>query len=206
MSKNFQFCNNCGRNGHLFHSCKKPISSLGIICFTFHDNKLKFLLICRKDTLGYVDFIRGKYPLYNKDYIQNIIDEMTLYEKKKILTPLMAKAPPQESAVAAAPYVPEVVLEPRRSAPPRPVDPPKPVDFAPYVAELVQAKFSLKMQELEAKVMKQSRENDELLLEVEELKMRINAMTAVLAVKAVKSPSTTSMEDYDDLQTLCDEI
>ena len=78
MSKNFQFCNNCGRNGHLFHSCKKPISSLGIICYTFHDNKLKFLLICRKDSLGYVDFLRGKYPIYNKLYIKNLLEEMTI--------------------------------------------------------------------------------------------------------------------------------
>jgi ADP-ribose pyrophosphatase YjhB (NUDIX family) len=86
MSKNFQFCNNCGRNGHLFHSCKKPISSLGIICFTFHDNKLKFLLICRKDSLGYVDFLRGKYPIYNKLYIQNLLEEMTIKEKNNLLT------------------------------------------------------------------------------------------------------------------------
>ena len=42
-------------------------------------------MICRKDSLGYVDFIRGKYPLYNKRYIQNIINEMTIDEKSKLL-------------------------------------------------------------------------------------------------------------------------
>lgn len=47
---------------------------------------LEYLLICRKDTLGYVDFIRGKYPLYNVTYIQNLINEMTIEEKNKILT------------------------------------------------------------------------------------------------------------------------
>ena len=87
MNKNnYQFCNNCGRNGHLFHACKKPITSSGIICINNDEKENKYLLICRKDTLGYVDFIRGKYPLYNKDYIQNIIDEMTLDEKRKIST------------------------------------------------------------------------------------------------------------------------
>jgi len=85
-NKNYQFCNNCGKMGHVFHACKKPITSSGIICINNADKENKYLLICRKDTLGYVDFIRGKYPLYNKDYIQNIIDEMTLKEKKKILT------------------------------------------------------------------------------------------------------------------------
>ena len=49
-------------------------------------NTPQFLMICRKDSLGYVDFIRGKYPVYNTKYIQNIIDEMTNEEKHKIMT------------------------------------------------------------------------------------------------------------------------
>ena len=83
---NYQFCNNCGKLGHVFHNCKKPITSSGIICIKNDNYQLKYLTICRKDTLGYVDFIRGKYPLYNKDYIRNIIDEMTDKEKHKLLT------------------------------------------------------------------------------------------------------------------------
>jgi ADP-ribose pyrophosphatase YjhB (NUDIX family) len=43
-------------------------------------------MIRRKDTLGYVDFMRGKYSLYNKSYLQNIIDEMTVNEKKRLLS------------------------------------------------------------------------------------------------------------------------
>lgn len=80
----YTFCNNCGKHGHLFHQCKNPITSSGIIVYN-NANVLKFLMICRKDTLGYVDFIRGKYHLYNKRYIINIINEMTLLEKKNIL-------------------------------------------------------------------------------------------------------------------------
>jgi len=44
-----------------------------------------FLMIRRKDSIGYVEFMRGKYPMYNKLYIQNIISEMTEAEKNKIL-------------------------------------------------------------------------------------------------------------------------
>ena len=33
------FCNNCGKQGHLYHRCKKPISSLGIIAFRKGLNK-----------------------------------------------------------------------------------------------------------------------------------------------------------------------
>ena len=82
------FCNNCGKQGHLFHRCKKPISSIGVIAFRKSrrfENKFEYLMICRKDSLGYVDFMRGKYPLYSKFYIQNIIDEMTTGEKQDLL-------------------------------------------------------------------------------------------------------------------------
>ena len=81
-----QFCNNCGKLGHSYNQCSKPITSLGIIAFNKSINSLKYLLICRKDSLGYVEFMRGKYPLYNCDYIQNIINEMTIQEKANLLT------------------------------------------------------------------------------------------------------------------------
>jgi 8-oxo-dGTP pyrophosphatase MutT (NUDIX family) len=83
--KEYNFCNNCGKHGHLFHQCKNPITSIGIIVFNNSD-ELKYLMIRRKDSLGYVDFMRGKYPLFNKRYLLNIINEMTVNEKKKLLT------------------------------------------------------------------------------------------------------------------------
>ena len=79
MNKHLKFCINCGKNGHSFHNCSKPIMSNGIIAFTKKDKDYKYLLICRKDTLGYVEFLRGKYKsVYNYDYIKNFdfIDEV----------------------------------------------------------------------------------------------------------------------------------
>ena len=85
--KQSQFCNNCGKIGHSYNQCAKPITSLGIVVFNkLGEDCLKYLLICRKDSLGYVEFMRGKYPLYNYDYIQNIINEMTIQEKANLLT------------------------------------------------------------------------------------------------------------------------
>jgi len=84
MSKSFNFCNNCGKNGHQFHSCKHPITSVGIITFRLIDNKLEYLMIKRKHSLGFVEFMRGKYPLYNYQYLLNIFNEMSNYEKEKI--------------------------------------------------------------------------------------------------------------------------
>ncbi len=87
MNKTYNhFCNNCGKTGHSYNQCSKPITSLGVITFNKNMYSRKYLLICRKDSLGYVEFIRGKYPLYNKDYIQNIINEMTIKEKNNLLT------------------------------------------------------------------------------------------------------------------------
>ena len=83
---NEQYCNNCGKQGHLYHQCKMPITSIGVIVFRFYENKLQYLMIRRRDTLGYIDFMRGKYSVYNKDYILNMVKQMTDREKNNLLT------------------------------------------------------------------------------------------------------------------------
>lgn len=85
MCASYNFCNNCGKNGHAFHQCKQPITSIGVIAYRCVNGRNEYLMIRRKDSLGYVDFIRGKYPLYNYIYIKNIIDEMTEDEKNRLL-------------------------------------------------------------------------------------------------------------------------
>ena len=83
---NNDYCGNCGKNGHLYHQCKQPITSTGIIAFRKNkENNIEYLLIRRNHSLGFSDFISGKYPLYNKNYLINIINEMTNQEKKMIL-------------------------------------------------------------------------------------------------------------------------
>jgi len=42
------------------------------------------LMICRKDTLGFIDFLRGKYSVYNKSYILNMMLQMTDDEKVRL--------------------------------------------------------------------------------------------------------------------------
>lgn len=90
------FCNNCGRPGHLFHQCKLPITSFGIILVQKRDKEYEFLMIRRKDSFGYIDFVRGKYPTYNYNsdsataltarYVQSSIDEMSCDEKQRLVT------------------------------------------------------------------------------------------------------------------------
>jgi 8-oxo-dGTP pyrophosphatase MutT (NUDIX family) len=79
-------CNNCLKQGHLFHQCKIPITSYGIILFRCHIEEIQFLMIRRKDSFGYIDFIRGNYTPNNIEQIQKSINEMSVLEKERILT------------------------------------------------------------------------------------------------------------------------
>lgn len=85
-SGNTVYCNNCGKYGHTLHSCKMPITSIGIICFRINPdtNDPEYLMIQRRDTLGYIDFMRGKYSIYNKSYIMNMLKQMTNEEKTRL--------------------------------------------------------------------------------------------------------------------------
>ena len=85
MSKNINLCNNCGKQGHLFHQCKLPITSYGIILFRKIKDEIQYLMIRRKDSFGYIDFMRGKYSPYNIFQLQKIVDEMSILEKTRIL-------------------------------------------------------------------------------------------------------------------------
>ncbi len=115
-------CINCGERGHVLKYCIKPITSFGIIAYKiiynlsqemgdvnddlkhvlkkqkikyeYHYPKIKFLMIQRKDTMGYIDFVRGKYPeggseIEDKekmDKVKILMNEMTYEEKKNLLT------------------------------------------------------------------------------------------------------------------------
>ena len=115
---NETICVNCGEKGHIIKSCIKPITSFGIIVFkivysesdeigdknadikemlylskinsTVKYPKIKLLMIQRKDTMGFIDFIRGKYPSYpftDKYRIINVfLNEMTFNEKHMLKT------------------------------------------------------------------------------------------------------------------------
>ena len=42
-------------------------------------------MIRRKDTIGYVEFLRGKFNIQKEDYIIKLFDMMTKCEKERIL-------------------------------------------------------------------------------------------------------------------------
>lgn len=69
-------CTNCGKSGHSYKECKEPITSIGIIAL--RDNHI--LMIQRKDSFAYIDFLRGKYDLENTTYIQTLFENMSTDE------------------------------------------------------------------------------------------------------------------------------
>ena len=90
------FCNNCGKLGHLFHNCRVPITSIGIIPLRIvkkfntelkHiENVIELLIIKRKDSLAFIDFMRGKYIMEDKNYILNLLNNMSINERNYLLT------------------------------------------------------------------------------------------------------------------------
>ena len=80
-----QTCRNCGINGHLYKDCIHPIMSFGIICYKYNSDGIKYLMIQRKDSLSFMEFIRGKYNVSDTFYIRQLISSMTNSEKNLLL-------------------------------------------------------------------------------------------------------------------------
>jgi len=81
-------CSNCGKYGHFSYQCNHPTVSYGMIVYRRNRNQTQnqneYLMICRKDSFGYVDFIRGKYSLSDMDHVRHIFREMSEAEHEKI--------------------------------------------------------------------------------------------------------------------------
>lgn len=80
------FCANCGGIGHIHKNCNHPITSYGIICFHIVNKTVRYIMVQRKDSLSYVEFLRGKYKLNQKHYIMKLFENMTISERNLIQT------------------------------------------------------------------------------------------------------------------------
>ena len=104
-------CSNCGTSGHGFRHCTEPVSSYGVLVFRWIgkteewsptnefcsdtrsptgliQTQPEVLMIQRKDSLGFMDILRGKYKINDPDYIRKQL-MMTLISFGKIYGDLM---------------------------------------------------------------------------------------------------------------------
>lgn len=83
------YCNNCGGKGHIFRTCRDPVLSCGILLL---DSPMlpvdpaitKILMVRRKDSMSFAEFMRGKYDLHDEQYISTLVKNMTLKEQAGI--------------------------------------------------------------------------------------------------------------------------
>lgn len=85
------YCNNCGEKGHVFRTCRGPIISSGLILLTTPSLPVKsdatqVLMIRRKDSMSFAEFMRGKYDPTNEPYVSTLIVNMTQDEQRQIST------------------------------------------------------------------------------------------------------------------------
>lgn len=90
MGASTAICANCGVAGHYYKDCSLPICSYGIVCYrlrvNFHASCItpEFLMVQRKDSLFFVEFVRGKYDVHDHDYIRKMLAGMTKAEQDMI--------------------------------------------------------------------------------------------------------------------------
>jgi 8-oxo-dGTP pyrophosphatase MutT (NUDIX family) len=82
------YCKNCGKQGHLLNKCKHPILSCGVLLYRDSpsgEGEIEFLMVNRKYSYGFSDFMMGSYAHYNIAQLQTSVNEMSESEKKLIL-------------------------------------------------------------------------------------------------------------------------
>lgn len=80
------YCYNCHKFSHTSKNCPETVNSYGIICFRKDDDDIiKYLVVERKYSFTYVEFIRGNYDIHDYTYIQDMFNKMTLFERCLIM-------------------------------------------------------------------------------------------------------------------------
>jgi 8-oxo-dGTP pyrophosphatase MutT (NUDIX family) len=85
------FCNNCGGKGHLFRTCRDPVLSCGIMLINtpklpVKPSDVRVLMVRRKDSISFAEFMRGKYDPTNNDYVSRLFQNMTIKEQAMVVS------------------------------------------------------------------------------------------------------------------------
>lgn len=110
VRKKICHCQNCGQPGHVSRNCVQPVTSFGVILFdrkpilqlerqddgsthaqdvdeTYSERfQIRYLLVRRRDSMSYVELLRGKYNPQDIRFIYQMLTEMTIDEREKLRT------------------------------------------------------------------------------------------------------------------------
>jgi len=79
-------CSNCFNEGHFYRNCDKPLLSYGLCCYKKIENEeIRFLMVKRRNTYTYIEFLRGIYHICDEKYLQSMFSKMSQLEKENIL-------------------------------------------------------------------------------------------------------------------------
>jgi 8-oxo-dGTP pyrophosphatase MutT (NUDIX family) len=89
LNQTIMYCNNCGEKGHLFRTCRDPVLSCGVFLvdsatLPVDPAQVRVLMIRRKDSMSFAEFMRGKYDVNDQSYVSTLIKNMTLKEQAGI--------------------------------------------------------------------------------------------------------------------------
>jgi len=77
-------CNNCFKKGHFYKDCDEPLMSYGLCCYKQIKEEYYFLMVLRRNTFTYIEFLRGLYDILDYEYIHNLFSKMNNEEKELI--------------------------------------------------------------------------------------------------------------------------
>ena len=79
----------------MFRTCKYPIISCGLVLLkgdaepfnlpVQNAEDVRMLMVRRKDSMSYMEFLRGKYELMQAEYVHRLIQNMTQDEQRRIV-------------------------------------------------------------------------------------------------------------------------
>ena len=84
-----KYCKNCGNYGHVYKTCRHPILSYGILIYHEGEGECgekKIIMVERKDSLSYIEFLRGKYSKPdNIEYLNLLFSRLSNSEKTRLI-------------------------------------------------------------------------------------------------------------------------
>lgn len=79
-------CKNCTSVGHIYRDCPHPVNSYGVICYKIVNNEPYYIMIQRKNSLSFMEFIKGSYEVMNMNNVRKLVMSMTKKEQNILLS------------------------------------------------------------------------------------------------------------------------